>query len=152
MKLFFNIFSSYWQSYSKILWLHGVPRRLECIIVTMQEYSVKITAGEGNFKFFPVEISGVFIFTISQTHSSPGYKWRNKQFCRDLLNHDLLIKWVLVTIQNLNETIAYIIWKVCVCVCVCVCYCVYRHRRRDFPPVKHRKRACSKIPGIKPCY
>jgi 2-keto-3-deoxy-6-phosphogluconate aldolase len=35
------------------------------MIITMQEFSMKITAGEGNFKFFPVEISGGFIFTIS---------------------------------------------------------------------------------------
>lgn len=30
--------------------------------ITMQEYSVKITAGEGTFKFFPVAISGSFLF------------------------------------------------------------------------------------------
>jgi 2-keto-3-deoxy-6-phosphogluconate aldolase len=35
------------------------------MIITKQECSVKITAGEGNFKFFPVEISGGFIFTLS---------------------------------------------------------------------------------------
>jgi hypothetical protein len=31
----------------------------------MQEFSVTDTAGESNFKFFPVEISGSFIFNIS---------------------------------------------------------------------------------------
>jgi hypothetical protein len=28
------------------------------MIITMQKYPVKITAGEGNFKFFPVDFQG----------------------------------------------------------------------------------------------
>jgi hypothetical protein len=31
----------------------------------MQEFSMKITAGEGILKLFPVEISGRFLFTAS---------------------------------------------------------------------------------------